>query len=321
MTSGNRLSPVQQLRELHNRPNEAVAFALKLLTERQSKDVLIPALELLAGYPHPPARTPLLALYARYARDKGVHDQGAFLRRAVMAALEPVARVDDIPMLNRAVETYEFWPPDFAEDAVLLRASALVALSRVDDELACFHAARLLVDPYTAPMTGEPAVTAARVLGAQGQLTALYLYAMQPALESEDHGPPWPEVTAECLRQLTDLPDQLLPGLVARFAESKSAVVRLGLYDLVIHHVVGEAQKMAYLQRFLAECDDLDCYRYLVMSVAAAGRTELLEVLRAAAGKERDLDRVVILSEAASILGHYPEFRALAKLLDERLQK
>ena len=134
----------------------------------------------------------------------------------------------------------------------------LVALAEVDEDLARFHAARLLVDPYVQPMSGEPAASAARVLGILGEQTVLWSYVF--AQES----PRYPEVTGECLRQLVVLPESLLGALIERYSEKPPSAVLLGLVDLLINHHTGPHGR-EFLTRQLQttrDADILSLYRH-----------------------------------------------------------
>lgn len=303
---------VEALHALADDPRTQAEYAAGLLGERHGKDVLLAALAVLAEYGYPAARPALLRLYATQAADKGVRDQGGYFRRALLAALQPIARPEDVALLVQAVLTYERWPPDFAEDAVLVRAAGLVALNRVDEQLARYHAARLLVDPFVQPMSGEPAVTAARVLGAHGASTTLWMYVL------EEHPASLGEVTAECLRQLTELPAALVPLLVERLGGAASAAVRLGLYHLLIHHGEGP-QACDYLQRELETLRDEDVYRYLVLTMAASGQAALHETLLAVAPGTTDRRKIVILAEACTLLAPVPAFVRMGDTLRKRL--
>jgi hypothetical protein len=306
-------SPSAELRALADQPEAASALAVTILEGNHGKDVLMAALKVLAEYPIAAARPVLHKLYDRYSRDKGKHDQGGYFRRAVLDAARTVARPADAGWLAQACETYEFWPPDFAEDAVLIRAAALLALVEVDNEQACYHAVRLLVDPFTARMTGEPAVSAARVLGALGETAPLYLLACQNMPHDRAAGVVtiFPEVTAECLRHLTSLPATLAEGLLARYVTTSSSIIRMGLFDLLLNHRAGPLGR-AQLVRFLNETTDVDIYRYLVMSIVLAGHEGPLDDLRQASYRERRRAKQEILLEAATILAHRQEFSELA---------
>jgi len=331
---------IEQLNALKAEPAQQGALAATLLAGKQSKDVLMAAVAVLATSPQPaaaalPVRSDLLRLYAEHAANKGVRDPGAYFRRGLIEALRPIAHRDDAAVFAQAAATYEFWPPDFAEDAVLLRSAGLVALAGVDDEAARFHAARLLVDPYVQPMSGEPAVTAARVLGALGELTVLWSYVMA------EHPPQLAEVTAECLRQLQTLPETLLPALIERFGREAPLPSRLGLVDLLINHPAtsraenhkesgrpgqpgtepgegGRAGRACLLGQ-LQETRDIDVFRYLVMSIVAAGHEPLLAGLLACAQNLQNREKLAVLAEAFTLLAHQPQFREQAAAIQRRL--
>lgn len=315
-------SPVTALRMLADDPSAASALAVTILEGNHSKDVLMAALQVVIEHPTEAARPLLRRLYARFSRDKGKHDQGGYFRRALLDAARVVARAADADWLAQACATYEFWPPDFAEDAVVIRAAALVALAEVDEEQACFQAARLLVDPFTARMTGEPAVSAARVLGALGETLPLYLVVCQNMPHERTPGivTVFPEVIAECLRQLTALPSPLVEDLLARYAATTSSIIRMGLFDLLLNHREGPLGR-EYLIRSLDATTDIDVYRYLVMSIVLAGHETSLDDLRQAAYRERRRARQEVLLEAAAILAHRPEFGELANDLRSKIQK
>jgi len=312
---------VVALRALADDPSAASAFAVTILESNQSKDVLMAALRVVAEHPTEAARPVLRRLYDRYSRDKGKHDQGGYFRRVVLDAARNVARPADAGWLAQACETYEFWPPDFAEDAVAIRAAALVALAEVDEEQARYQAARLLVDPFTARMTGEPAVSAERVLGALGETLPLYLVVCQnmPHERTEGAATLLPEVVAECLRQLTSLPGPLVTGLLARYATTASAIIRMGLFDLLLNHREGPLAR-EYLVRCLDTTTDIDIYRYLVLSIVAVASEALLTDLRQAAYRERHRAKQEILLEAATILAQRPEFSELTANLRSKLR-
>jgi xanthosine utilization system XapX-like protein len=310
--AGAKSPVVEQLHALEGDGAAQGAFAATLLAGQYGKDVMQAALAVLAENPDPAAREPILSLFARYSADKGVRDQGAYFRRGLLDALRPVAERADAELLAQAACRYEYWPPDFAEDAVLLRTSALVALAGVDEDLARFHAARLLVDPYVQPMSGEPALTAARVLGVLGEQTVLWSY-----IFAEDP-PRFPEVTAECLRQLVALPEGLLNALLDRYTQKPPAAVLLGLVDLLIGHQTGPHGR-DFLRRQLLETRDADIYRYLAMSMVASGKQPLLDDLLDLAKVTQDRRKLAVLAEAFDLLAHQPQFRTASADIKRRI--
>jgi len=211
----------------------------------------------------------------------------------------------------QAVETYEFLPPSFEEEGVLLRSAALLAINELDDRLARFHATRLLADDYTDRMSGEPAITAVRVLGTQDELLPLYYYVMQA------EGRTLPDVVSEALRQLTNLPVDLLPGLIERYHETPQDVILLSLFDLLLEHSEG-VQGRDFIIDFLRQTRRRAVYRYLVSIIVASSNELLLNDLLDAARFEQDRDKVDILVKALEIVSHVKEVAEFLELVAGR---
>ena len=259
----------------------------------------------------PDAREALLALYAHYASHSETKDPGAYVRSAILRALRPSLHPTDAAMLIRAVTTYEFLPE---EEAVPLRATAIVALNEVDDQLARFHAARLLGDQYVERMSGEPALSAARVLGVQGEVLALYFYVTQYGANS------LPEVVAESLRHLVTLPQSLLPGLVERYRESSHNIILVGLFDLLLEHEDGPHEQ-DFLLGFLTKTEEYDTYQYLLTTLVsriASGRPAFLDELLETVQAERDPEKALIAYNAFSILAYDERIASLLETLEAR---
>lgn len=282
------MTEILRLRNLARDPQAQADYALTLIRPRQQRDVLTAALRVLAETPQPQARPEILALYAYFAAGAPRRDLAGFVRSALLDALRPLVLPADVPLLLGAVTTYEFIPD---EQAQTIRASALLALNDLDDGLARYHAARFLVDEHTSPMSGEPALTAIRVLASQDELLPLYMYALRPAA-----GAPL-ELVSECLRSLTTLPVALLPGLVARCGAGAESVLQIGLIDLLTRHQAGP-QGMDYLAATLARPQDLDVYRYLVIAMLSAHQPELRGMVLEAAQARLDAERRQVLLQA-----------------------
>ncbi len=313
MVSRNPDSEIAKLKTLASKPDEQSAAAAALLEPRRRRDTLLAALNVLTQRPYEPAREALLALYRYYAEQGELRDPGCFMRAALLPAWRPLARPDDTPLLLAAVDTYEFLPPDFKEDAILLRAGALVMLNELDETLARFHAARLLIDGYAHEMSGEPALTAVRVLASQDQTVALYSYAMR-------HGGTLGEVVSECLRNLTFLPVSLVPGLLARHRETDDGIILVGLFDLLLNHREGPLAR-AFLEEYLREGDNLDAYRYLAMTVIACGDELLIDELLSVARLEQNQERAAVLLEALTLLPDDVEIGALRRRLEAQAHR
>ena len=207
---------------------------------------------------------------------------------------------EDVPRLAEVTNTYVFPPPEFREEGAMLRSAALAALNELDDDLARYHAVRLLANEHTDPMSGEPALTAAKVLAARGEVLPLYFYVMQ------DGARVLPEVVSACLGSLTMLRTDLLPALVTRFTGEKgerepSEIILVGLFDLLLNHEAGP-QALDYLNGFLRTSNQLDAYRYLVVTMATSGNPALVDHLVEQADMTTDRDKAMMLLDALTLL-------------------
>jgi hypothetical protein len=299
---------LQELRQLAGDPAARAARAVQVLARVKDIQGVRAALEVLKDHHLPAARPALRACFEHYAEEGGRRDTGAYLRAAILQALRPMAEGSDLPLLERAASTYEFLPPARSEEASLLRSTALVVMQAVDERLARFHAVRLLADPYTSRLSGEPALTAVRVLVAGGHLEPLYYYALhQPAPDSD--------VLSECLKNLAGLPPSLLPGLIDKYARSADEVVLVGLLDLAL-----EAGQSAFVHQFLSSTTLYAVYRYVIAELVASHAEQWLAELAQQAQHERHARKLGILEEALS-LGRADEMIKTALAAVRRSQK
>jgi hypothetical protein len=222
------------------------------------------------------------------------------MRSAIVRALRAVVLPADVPRLAQVTAMYLFPPPEFREEGAMLRSAALAALNEVDDDLTRYHAVRLLANEHTDRMSGEPALTAAKVLATRGELLPLYFYVMQDGSRTV------PEVVSACLGNLTTLRTDLLPDLLARFTadtgeNAPSEIVLVGLFDLLLNHAEGP-QALDFLATFLQTSNQLDAYRYLVVTMATSGKPALIELLVAQAGATTSRDKAGLLLDALLLL-------------------
>ena len=177
-------------------------------------------------------------------------------------------------MLERATAAHEYLPPGPQEVACGLRAAALVTLAHLDERLAGFHAVRLIADPdpLTPSMSGEPALTAVRVLAAQDQLTVLYGWLASA-------GPKAPEPVAEALRAMTVAPVSIVLDLVERVRGSRDEVLLLGLFDLLL--AMPEAERFeGFVLEFLRDTELKDLFGAIAATIIAGRREPLIKGLR-----------------------------------------
>jgi len=284
------------LRELDKLAEEPAAqgrFAAELLAVERRAQVVGPALAALERFPIPEARPALLGLYADLDRDGVRLDAGGDFRAAALRALRAWATSGDLPLLERAVTTYEYLPPTRSEEAGRIRAAGLVTLAGLDPQSAGFHAARLLADyDHTSRFNGEPGKTAAQVLAALSEYLVLYSY----TLRDRQHG----EVTSECLRNLAGAPDTVVRELCARFGGEANETAQLGLIDMLL----ARPERRLFRDELRARLhgpSSLAVFRYLAVAMVVSRHAELVDEVVAAAEAERDRHRRRALDEAIAL--------------------
>jgi hypothetical protein len=274
-----------------------------LLKATTRRDTLRTVLQWLRENPVYGARSALLALYEQYARDKGAHDYGTYVRSDVVRALIPISQREDSALFSRALLTYEFPPPAFVEEAGQLRSAALVALAELDLDGARYHAARLIVDPYTDPLSGEPALSAATTLAALDEGALLYGYICDPRNATRS------EVVAECLRGLVRCDPELLPDLIRRLGDPPQPVMMLGMIDLLLKHEAGTQQQEWLLG--LVKDGSEEHVKYLILTAISVGDERFLTRLVGAVRDEMAPKRRPAAREALMLAAHRADVKAL----------
>lgn len=249
---------LQRLRTLPS--DERVPYALQLIARESSVTLLSVALEVLEGHTLPTeARGAFVHCYRQLAEHAPKRDIDGKMRAKIITLLASQAGDE---LLIAAVNSYGF-SHGRQEVAGGLRATALVHLDVSDPDTAAWYAIKLLHDArYTSSMSGEPALTAARVLFAQERLQAIYGYllsAPQPFI---------PEVIGECLRALSGLSRPLLEPLIERYRQADDTAVA-ALVDLLMAHTERD-QFMPIIQELLEAADDA-LYQFITTALITSG--------------------------------------------------
>ena len=293
---------LDRLRALGSSP-QLLPLVTELVQSERQPGVLLAALQVLADSPQPALHDVLTARYEEFERTGRRADAGGFVRAALLRALEPIVLPGDIPLLVRAVALHEPTPQDAAAPTGV-RAAALAAMLRLDPELAAYHAVVVLYDRrHTSQFTGEPAATAARVLAAAGQEVALTGYVF-----AGGH----PDVVAECLRELRNLPPSVVAPLVEVARAMRDETVALGLCDFFVRHQPRDELRTAMVDFMRQEASN-EVYYYLAAAIVAERRDDLLEALAEVAREETGREKRKALREALSVRAADP---AIAPLLD-----
>lgn len=266
-----------------------VELGMVLLGRAKNPEAIASAVSMLGESADPRIRQVIAQKYETLNAEPRRRDSGCFQRTALVRALRGRATTDDIALLETALWTVEIIGRfDAASE---LRAAALVTLNDVDGSLACFHGVRLLSDAHE--MSGEPAVTAARLLAMREQLLPLY------GLVANGGG--MPEVRAECLRGLTSLPVSLVNRLLEQYRDEKEATVVVGLFDLVLGHP-SRSEFAGFVASFLDRTQAIDLYRFVVNSIVASRDPVLIALLRRPDGPGEKSPKGTVLREALQLM-------------------
>ena len=239
----------------------------------------------------PRLRAGLLARYLQLAVNGPKLDPTTTVRSEILVALRDAVLPADLELLETAALTYEVGYT--GELAGPLRAAAVVAMVAIDPARASLHAVRLLTDgKSTNAMSGEPALSAAKVLADRGETLAIY----GKALADGSGG----EVLGECLRSLTALPAQLALLLAEKHAENRDEAVLLGLADLVLGHS-DPVVAATFLPGWLTGLASEDLFRYIATAAVASRREDLRRLIVGVAAAEVRRERRAILDEALAL--------------------
>jgi hypothetical protein len=256
---------IAELRALTGDPEAQESLALRLLEKSKHLNVAQVALDVLRERAHAALRPPL---HAKFDWCNSSRDPGGFIRAGIVHALRPIIQPADLPILYRAATTYEM--QGMYELCAGVRAAALLGFLDLDFDLAAMFAARLLIDPQNS-FSEEPAMTAVHVLASGGQVPALFGYASFPRGSGA--------VMGEVLRNLTELPGDLVPFLIEAHAESDDEQVVLGLYDLLMAHPERDRWRPVIVG-FLHETDLIDLFGIIAMQIVASRDDLLIAELR-----------------------------------------
>ena len=266
-----------------------VELGLALLGRARNPEAIASAVGMLGDSADLRIRQVIAQKYATLNAEPRRRDSGCFQRTALVRALRGRATPGDTGLLETALWTVEIIGRfDAATD---LRAAALVTLNDVDGSLASFHAVRLLSDAHE--MSGEPAVTAARLLAMRDELLPLY------GLVANSGGTP--EVRAECLRGLIGLPVSLVMRLLEQYRDEKDNTVVVGLFDLMLGHA-SRAEFAGFIASFLDRTQSIDLYRFVVNSIVASRDPVLIALLRRADGPGESSPKRTVLREALQLM-------------------
>jgi len=280
---------VEELKRLGGDPVAQRELAIELIRNDRRPSVFLPALTIADLPRDEDERDAMMSLYAWLDGAGPTRDLNAGTRIRILKALRTAELHAPREVLLRAVHTVEHAPPNGLDEAAGLRAAALVSLLDIDDELAGYHAARLLVDHETSPFSGEPAVTAVTALATLGRLEPLYAYVMRTPQGQT-------EVITEVLNALVEAPETIVREVVEHLLAFDDEPVVASVFELMLKR--DDQQWTPAIREFLAGEQRPHLLRYVATTIAAERRIWQVDLLRESVSAEASLKRRAILADA-----------------------
>lgn len=306
---------MDRFRALRNDPEATREFALGIIESEGNPELLAAALRALGENVRTGDHTALRSVYEHFASDGRRRDAGGAIRVEVLRALWHLRERDDVGL---ALEASRLMEPGLNGNGELIRAAGLALLGVLDADAAAYRAITILGANDASPMSGEPAITAARLLANLGQQPALAIYVLGASsgggvLEAlRSRRPSVPDVIAEALRGLTGVPASYLQPILERFSHEDDEVVLLGLCDLLVSLESDPVALELTAQLLRTATDDL--YAVLATSIVASRRQELISLLLEALPAEVRQPR---LKTALEALHHAPPTAAVGAAMAE----
>lgn len=250
-------------------PAEKRDLALELLAATRSREYVDQALRALArddviallGDAH----RPVLRDKALYYFEHDDRDRGGLIREQITRLLMQVRHPGDVDLFCLGAETYYRQP--VTDTAQNLRAAALVGLAGIDQALGCAYAVRLLGEPDTSELNGEPSLTSVKVLAVSGQVLPVYLFVLRLGQSFIANGQG--EVVGKALEVLGgDLPPALYRPLAEQFADLDSPAASSGLLTAIVEARLEDLYLL--LERIITATRHDTLHRFGVILMAAA---------------------------------------------------
>lgn len=280
---------IRDLKAMADAPDAQIVQAVKLMEKSRHLEVVRTAVGIIGEAMDPELRPALHRKFEWCEQQPTQRDGSGYIRAAIVRALQPIARPEDMALLQRALTTYQM--VGMYEVCAELRAAALVAVNDLDPGFAALFGARFLTDPLNS-FSGEPARTAIQTLAAQQNLAPIFGLA--------SWGNAIGEVIGDALRNLVDLPASLLPILIEQYRESEDEQIVLGLFDLLLGHATRDSW-VNELTLFFRTTALIDLYGIIAMQIVGSRSEVLIGMLRNLAEIEQDLEKKALLDHALEL--------------------
>lgn len=277
MSKRSQAELARQLRDAQ-RPLTRRDLALELLSASRDRDKIDLALRALLHEDVidllDDTHCPVLRDKARAYFDNPKSDRGGLIREQLIQLLTAIGHPDDIELYKQGCVTYYRQPS--TDTAQNLRAAALVGLAGVNQELSCAYAVRLLGEPDTSELNGQPSITAINVLVHNEQRLPIYHFVLRQGQEFLQRGSG--EVVARALEVLAvNFPADLYRDLV----EDTIALDIPVTTGAIVSAITGNRLRDLYplLERIITTTRHDDLHHYTLVMLAAGRDKALTEML------------------------------------------
>lgn len=252
--------------------------ALALLGATRSREKVDRALDALArkdvaGALEDEHRAALIEAAGWYF-ERSAEDLGGLLRERFTRILAADTRPAEAAFFERGVRVYL---RQSGRDIVGgLRAAALAGLCRAEPDLGAIHATRLLGEPDTNEMTGEPSLAAIDVLVAAGQPLPVYLFALRlgEAFIERKNG----EVVGRAFAVLArELPADLYLEAAGPILDADDPAAGSGIVDGVTS--VDDSALLPLVERILDETRHRELLSYAAVMLATSRKEAQRDLL------------------------------------------
>jgi hypothetical protein len=249
----------------------AAQVATEIVSAERVHRALEPALKLLEQDPPAEARQPLRSRFFDLAED-GLHrDVDCELRTSIVRILRALDSRSDEDVAEAGVRTVQPTPPSGKDVAQPLRAESLLLLAQHDETRADYFAAEMLSDPHTSEFSGEPAVTAIRLLDRRRQWLPIWALARRPGLQVD--------LLAQAFAALREAPSDLQVEAMSEHlrtaiagGEEGEPVALVAAEAIVLNALAGGYELVVALLR---DTGNVNLFRYLASVVLRSGSADL----------------------------------------------
>jgi hypothetical protein len=283
---------VDRLRALRSSPRALHDFAMEILAEEGSPELVKLALESLGEEIRPDDGPILRQIYNDFDVDGVKKDPGGNVRVEVLKALWHLRSGDDLALALRARNTSE---RTLQANGEMIRAAGLALLGALDPSRGCLEAVLVLGRDDSHPltesshMTGEPALTAVRLLG-------------------------------ETLRGLASLAFATLEPILVDLASREDDGLLVAVCDVLVE-LLPSPGLAPIVRKLLDSPSRGEVYEFLVSSIVASRRMDLIELVLESLPTEMSQKRLRSALEALRLAPRTPTVESAITELEARLAR